>query len=322
MGRGPDGAGERRGLPAASLRRELTVSRGLLLGCVAGLAAAAACRDKGPRERAPNVELPVERLKPRISSALTAHETAAPPTLAELVEDGRYWRVPTPRGPIHVWTPRGYNVKRAETIVYVHGYYTHVDDAWKDHHLPSQFASAAINAMFVACEAPAGVDEAVAWDSIGALLDAVAQGTGEPWPRRRIVAVGHSGAFRTLLGWLDEPVLDTVVLLDAAYGEIESYRSWVLASPKHRLIDIGDDTRQWTEKLHAELPSTVTLNGFPSVEEEIPPAAAKAKVLYIRSSLGHFPLVTGGIALPMVLRTLTRRRLLDVPLAELVDAPP
>jgi hypothetical protein len=93
------------------------------------------------------------------------------------------------------------------------------------------------------------------------------------------------------------------------------------ASPKHRLIDVGDDTRQWTEQLHAELPSTVILDGFPSVEDEIPPSAAKAKILYIRSSLGHFPLVTGGVSLPMVLRTLTRRRLLDVPLAELLDTP-
>ena len=279
----------------------------------------AACEAKEPRQRAPNVELPVDRPELATSSALPARETPPPVTLSEMVEGGQYWRLPSPRGPIHVWLPRGYKAKRAETIVYVHGYYTHVDEAWKDHHLASQFAASAINAMFVACEAPAGIDEAVAWASIGELLEAVERGTGLPWPRRRIVAVGHSGAFRTLLGWLDEPVLDTVVLLDAAYGEIESYRSWVLASPKRRLIDVGDDTRQWTEQLHAELPATVTLDGFPSVEDEIPASAARAKILYIRSTLGHFPLVTGGVALPMVLRTLARRRLIDVPLAQLVD---
>lgn len=37
--------------------------------------------------------------------------------------------------------------------------------------------------------------------------------------------------------------------------------------------------------------------------------------------IGHFPLVTAGVALPMVLRTLTRRRLLDIPLAEILAAP-
>lgn len=294
--------------------------RGALLACALG-GMAAACTEKGPRERAPNVELPDFKTTLETSSALTAHEPAPPVTLSELVEDGRHWRLSTPGGPIHVWIPRGYKEKRAETIVYVHGYYTHVDAAWKDHRLAMQFAASAINAMFVACEAPAGIDEPVAWESIAALLDVVERGIGQKRPRRRIVAAGHSGAFRTLLHWLDEPVLDTVVLLDAAYGEIESYRSWVLASPKHRLIDVGDDTRRWTEELHKQLPDTVVLDGFPSVEDEIPRSAAKAKILYIRSSIGHFPLVTAGVALPMVLRTLTRRRLLDVPLADLLEAP-
>jgi hypothetical protein len=290
------------------------------LFCLLALAAGA-CESKQRRERPVNVELPADRPELAISSALTAREAAPPPTVSELVEGGRYWRLQSPRGPVHVWIPRGYNARRAETVIYVHGFYTHVDEAWRDHHLPAQFAASAINAMFVACEAPAGGDEPVSWDSVAGLLEAVERGTGEARPRRRIVAVGHSGAWRTVIGWLDEPVLDTVVLFDAAYGEIESYKKWVLASPKHRLIDVGDDTRQWTEKLHAELPSTVILDGFPSVEEEIPKAAARAKILYIRSSVGHFPLVTGGVALPMVLRTLARRKLLDTPLAELLDSP-
>lgn len=301
------------------------IRRAVLLGCfiLLGLLAAA-CDSRGPRERIANVELPAHRPEPAISSALAAlaaREAPAPPTVSELVEGGRYWRLATARGPIHVWIPPGYNAKRAETIVYVHGYYTYVDAAWKEHSLPAQFAASAINAMFIACEAPAGSHEAVSWASIAALLEAVERGTGEPRPRRRIVAVGHSGAWRTLVGWLDEPVLDTVVLLDAAYGEIEKYRTWVLGSPRRRLIDVGYDTRQWTEKLHASLPETVILEGFPSVEDEIPRAAARAKILYIRSNVGHFPLITAGIAMPMVLRTLTRKKLLDVPLADLLEAP-
>jgi hypothetical protein len=264
-------------------------------------------------------KVPLDEPDPAITSSTTAHEQAPPPTVTELVTSGKHWRLDTAHGPVHVWIPRGYNEKRAETVVYVHGFYTHVDQAWKEHHLDSQFAASAINAMFVACEAPSTMTEPVSWSSITELLDAVEQGIGQPRPKRRIVAVGHSGAYRTLLGWLDEPVLDTVVLLDAAYGEIEAYRTWVLAAPRHRLIDVGDDTKQWTEQLHAELPTTVILDDFPKVEDEIPKSAAKAKILYIRSSLGHFPLVTGGVALPMVLRTLRAKRLLDVPLAEILD---
>src|SRR5262249_29686553 len=144
------------------------------------------------------------------SATSTSHETSPPPTLSELVEGGTHWRFATPHGPVHVWIPHGYDAKRAETIVYVHGYYVHVDEAWRNYKLETQFAASAINAMFVACEAPAQLSEPVAWDSLGPLLEAVEHGIGQRWPKRRIVVIGHSAAFRTLLGWLDEPEIDTV----------------------------------------------------------------------------------------------------------------
>ncbi|MGE5181653.1 MAG: hypothetical protein ACM31C_06310 [Acidobacteriota bacterium] len=254
------------------------------------------------------------------SSRTTSHEPPPPPTLAQLVAGGHHWRFTTPHGPVHVWIPRGYDAKRAETVVYVHGYYVHVDDAWDQYHLETQFAGSAINAMFIAPEAPASLQEPVAWDSLAPLLASVEEGIGQPWPKRRIVTIGHSAAFRTLLGWLDEPEIDTVVLVDAAYGEIDEYKNWVLASDTHRLIDVGDDTRAWTDQLHAELPDTVVLDEFPSLEDGVPKSAVRARILYIKSTIGHFPLVTGGIALPMILRTLRAKRLVRVPLATILDS--
>ena len=280
--------------------------------------AACSSHDRPARARLGSVDLDPEATS--TSSQSIAHEPPAPPTLDQLVEGGHHWRITTPHGPVHVWTPRGYDASRAETVVYVHGYYVHIDDAWDDYHLETQFASSAINAMFIAPEAPASYTEPVAWDSLAPLLDAVEKGIGQPWPRRRIVTIGHSAAFRTLLGWLDEPEIDTVVLVDAAYGEIDQYKNWVLASDHHRLIDVGDDTRQWTDQLHAELPDSVVLDEFPSLEDGIPPSAAKARILYIKSTLGHFPLVTGGIALPMILRTLRAKRLVREPLSTILDS--
>jgi hypothetical protein len=267
----------------------------------------------------------LDRVKPGPESvepsyAWTSHEVAPPPTLTELVEGGTHWRFMTAHGPVHVWTPKGYNAKRAETIVYVHGFYAHVDDAWQNYKLETQFAGSAINAMFIACEAPASGTEPVSWTSLSDLLAAVERGTGQPWPKRRIVTVGHSGAWRTLIGWLGDPNIDTVVLVDAAYGEIDKYKQWVLASDQHRLIDIGDDTREWTDKLHADLPETYVLEAFPSLEEGIPREASRARIVYIKSNLGHFPLVTNGFALPMILRTLRARRLVREPLAELLKS--
>ncbi|MCW5802225.1 MAG: hypothetical protein KIT31_07540 [Deltaproteobacteria bacterium] len=264
------------------------------------------------------VDPPVRPTRPAMQSTSVVREPPPQPTASELVAEGQHWRLTTPRGPVHVWIPKGYRARGAETIVYVHGFYVNVDQAWEDYHLPRQFAAATINAAFIACEAPSGPTQAVSWTKLGPLLDAVEEGIAQKLPRRRIVTVGHSGAYRTLLGWLDEPLLDTVVLFDAAYGDIEKYRTWVNGGPKRRLIDVGDDTRAWTDELHRRLPESVILDGFPSVDEGIPPAAAKAKVLYIKSTLGHFPLVTGGIALPMILQTLRARKLLDIPLANLV----
>lgn len=247
-------------------------------------------------------------------------ETVPPPrvTTSELVAQGTHWRLVTAKGPVHVWIPGGYKRRRAETVIYVHGYYTKVDGAWKNHNLATQFASAGINAVFIACEAPAGPAEAVTWTTLEPLLAAVEKGIAQKLPRRRLVAIGHSGAYRTLDKWLAEPLLDTVVLLDAAYGELEAYRAWVLGKRGRRLIDVGDGTKAATDKLHATLPQSMILDKFPSIEEELPDEARRAKILYIRSTLGHFELVTGGEALPMILRTLRAKRLLDVPLADLL----
>lgn len=269
-------------------------------------------RLKGLQDEAPEQD---------IAFAAVAHEAPAPVTLDQLVARGKHWRLDTDHGPIHVWIPGGYDATRAETIVYVHGYYVHVDDAWTKYDLPTQFASSAINAMFIAPEGPAQATENVSWDSLGPLLDAVEKGIGQPTPRRRVVTMGHSAAYRTLLGWLDEPVIDTVVLVDAAYGEIDQYKNWILGDEHRRLIDVGDDTREWTDQLHAGLPETVVLDQFPSVEEGVPKSAANARILYIKSNLGHFPLVTNGIALPMILRTLRAKRLVRQPLAEILDSP-
>ena len=104
------------------------------------------------------------------------------------------------------------------------------------------------------------------------------------------------------------------------YGEIEAFKNWVLADESTGSSTSATSRAQCADKLHAVLPRrVVSSSGFPSLEEGIPQAAARARILYIKSSLGHFPLVTGGIALPMVLRTLRAKRLLDVPLADLLE---
>jgi hypothetical protein len=280
------------------------------------LVAFAACKSDATRR-------PRIRVSGSDSEPIDMQVTATQPDLTRtaLVAAGKEWRWDSAHGPVHVWIPKGYDAKRAETIVYVHGYYIHVDDAWDQYELPQKFAASGIDAMFIACEAPAGLNEAVAWTQLAPLLADVEAHIGQSWPRRRIVAIGHSAAFRTLLGWLAEPSLDTVVLLDAAYGEIQQYINWIQGDDKRRLIDVGDDTREWTDKLHAELKDSYVLDAFPSVEDGMPRAAARARIVYIKSNLGHFPLVTNKTAVPLILRTLRAKRLLHEPLAEITATP-
>ena len=275
----------------------------------------------GPDSQQPQeLDLPLDHPTGAPSSSAVRKERRPPPTKESLVEDGKHWRLTTPHGAVHVWTPRRYRARRATAIVYVHGYYVNVDESWEQYHLASQFAASGINAMFIACEAPAGGAEPVSWQSLQALLTTVETSIEQEMPQRRVVAVGHSGAYRTLLAWLDEKELDTVVLLDAAYGEIEQYRRWINADESHRLINVGDlSTREWTDQLHALLPDSVVLEHFPSVEDGLPKEASRARILYIKSTLGHFPLVTGGIALPMILQALRAPRVLRKPLERLIE---
>jgi hypothetical protein len=236
--------------------------------------------------------------------AISAEHAHADASLADAVAAGRQWRLDTPHGAVHVWIPASYEPTTASTIVYVHGYYTNVDDAWTRNQLPEQFALSGINGLFIACEAPSRPQDPVAWRSLRALLATVRTATVEQLPRGHLVAIGHSGAYRTLIPWLENAQLDTVVLVDAAY-EPDPFRWWTRASRRHRLIDIGEDTRRWTEPLHRALPSVVLDEVPPPEAGALPPEAAAARIVYIRSTVGHMPLVTGGVVLPMVLRAIS-----------------
>ncbi|NVB82569.1 MAG: hypothetical protein HOV81_29585 [Kofleriaceae bacterium] len=203
---------------------------------------------------------------------------------------------------MHVWTPPAYDPSTAGIVVYVHGYYTDVDRAWERHRLPEQFAASALNALFVACEAPAGPREQVQWTSLRELLDAVASHLDASLPQGRVVAVGHSGAHRTLSRWVAEESsrIETLVLLDAFYGDDTSLPGWLNASKDRRLINVAADTRRWAEQLHRLLPDTVLHDSFPSAGQLA--GARDARILYVRSQFDHMTIVTGGVVIPLILR--------------------
>jgi hypothetical protein len=212
-------------------------------------------------------------------------------------------RLQTRRGPIHLWTPQDYDPSSAATIIYVHGYYVDVDTAWQRYRLRDQFRESGVNALFIVCEAPRSERDTIAWSSLGALLDAARTATQ---PRGgRLIAIGHSGAHRTLSGWLGDAGLDTIVLIDAAYGELAPYAAWLEARPGRRLLDVGSITRAATDAFHRGLPDSLVIERLPDPRRGgLPDAALDARVVYVRARASHMELVTDGIAIPMLLRTL------------------
>ncbi len=250
-----------------------------------------------------------------------------PTVLERAVAAGRHWRREPAAGRVHVWAPAGYPADGAATVLYVHGYYTDVDQAWANHRLAEQFALSSINALFIAPEAPSGSRQGVNWPELTSLLTTVAAAIDLPRPMGVTVAIGHSGGHRTVDRWLEHPGLDLVIAMDSSYGNVGELKAWLDASAEHRLIMIGDDTLRWTEELaaaaEAELgTAVVTLDRFPEDDRGLPAEARGARLVYVRSQFGHMPLVTDGVALPMVLRLVPAELLADAPWHQPSGLPP
>jgi hypothetical protein len=229
------------------------------------------------------------------------------------VNAGRHVRIDGPRGAIHVWIPAGYRAETGATIIYLHGYYDDADSAWTGHHLPEQFAMSALDAMFIVPEAPSGSRQPVAYPDLGELLRIVEDNTGVPRGAALTAVVGHSGAFRTIDKWFDEPLIDQMIMIDAMYADDQEVEAWWRASPRHRLITVGEDTLQWNEAVMRELPDPLVIDRFPLQYDHWPEAARTSRLVYIRSQFMHMPLVTDGIVMPALLRLLPVELLPDEP---------
>ena len=235
--------------------------------------------------------------------------------LDDQVSAGHHWRLDTERGAVHVWVPAGYDAATAATVVFVHGYWVDVDEAWGSYRLAEQFALSGINAMFIAPDAPSAKWERVAWPSLAELVRTVADHVDAAMPAQRLVAVGHSGAYRTLAPWLANTTLDTVVLLDALYADYGVLR-WVRGSSQHRLVNIVYETGRFSDYLHRRLPSTRRVDGL------APDGLPDARILYVRTDVGHWELVTDGVALPLALRAIGVPRVASAPADLPLGLPP
>lgn len=203
-------------------------------------------------------------------------------------------RIEAATGPIHVWTPPGASSRRG-TVLYVHGYGTTADDAMGRYRLEEQFLDSGLDATFVVPEAPRSRYDPVRFPSLAALLDEVRRhtmlGTGP------VVAVGHSGAFRTLVHWLSDPRLSHIILLDALYGRYDDFLKWG-RDPSHRLtVVVGPDTTPPSERLVKALGGRVLAR----IPTDVRPYWFD-RVIGMHSQYSHMGLVSNDVVIPVLLR--------------------
>lgn len=245
------------------------------------------------------------------------------PFLEGKVVGGEHIRLDTPAGTVHLWWPNGYHRPTAGTVIYVHGYFTSVDQAWVDHRLPEQFAASRRNALFIVPEAPSRFPEPVAWPELEPLLRRVRVALHGPLPPGPLVLAGHSGAFRTMLGWLDHPLPRSLVLLDGLYRNEKDFGRWVLKGPSkapRQLLMVALETIDRAERFALQFRgSKVVLDQIPGHLDGFGPNGKSSRLVYARSQFEHMELIEGGRILPLFLQLTPLRELLPT---TALDSPP
>lgn len=238
---------------------------------------------------------------PAARATTPAQSTPAGPTTDEQ-DGGTHLRVSTPHGPVHLFRPRGYDARTAGIVIYVHGYYVDVDEAWRAHRLPAQFVASGRNALFVAPEAPSGADEKPNWGRLQQLLNLTLRRARWQRPRGAVVVAGHSGAFRTIVPWLKEPFWHHLILIDGLYGREDDFGAWLRRSQSNRMTLVVRGTAKWAEPFVRSRRYAITVARIPDALEELSRRERTARLLALRSQFGHFELITDGRVLPLLLR--------------------
>jgi len=218
---------------------------------------------------------------------------------------GEHLRIETEHGPLHLWRPENYDSGTAGMVVYIHGYFTSVDQTWEDAHLAAQFNDSGRNALFMAADAPQSSGEDVSWKSLDELLRTVADRAPFPLPHGPLVVVGHSGGYRTILLWLSDPRVQYVILLDGLYAGQAEFRSWLRPSARakpHRLVLVSSDTWRQSNRFARRISGTARRRSIPAKASSFTLREARARLLYLRSQYEHLEIISSGEVIPVLLQ--------------------
>ena len=219
------------------------------------------------------------------------------------VAGGKHWRIKTAQGAVHVWVPPDYDRETAGTVIYVHGYWTDADGAWRDHELARQFKKSHQNAMFIVPDAPASNDDSVQWPALKDLRRAVTRANIH-LPDGPVIVMGHSGAFRTVMQWVDHRLVEQIILLDAMYAGESAFDEYIGSGKRadeHKLIVVAANTAQESAAFARKYKFAVARETMPDTVGGFSHREKTAKLLYIRSQYEHMSIVTSGKVIPVLL---------------------
>lgn len=222
----------------------------------------------------------------------------------DVVAGGQHWRIKTRAGAVHVWVPPGYDRATAGTVVYVHGYWTDADGAWRSHNLARQFRASRQNALFIVPDAPSSNEDSVKWPALKDLRKAISR-ANIVMPDGPVIVMGHSGAFRTVMQWVDHKLVQQIILLDAMYAGERAFDEFIghgKRAEHHKLIVVGADTAQGSASFVKKYKFAVARERMPATYDEFTKREKRAKLLYIHSQYGHNAIVTSGKVIPLLLR--------------------
>jgi hypothetical protein len=221
---------------------------------------------------------------------------------------GVHYRLPTPRGPVHVWSPPGYLPERAGLTLFAHGYGTSADRVWVQSRLAAQFRASGRNALFIVPEGPRHGGQPLTWPSLAELRAVVARRLCAELPAGEITLVGHSSGLRTVIAWLRDPDVREVVLLDGLYGQRDTLAAWLAERPRRRLRIVAARSRAAAERWLDKVPAARRLAYVPQVVGELTREEREAPLLYLRSQYAHSEMVRRPVVIPLALRIATAPR--------------
>jgi hypothetical protein len=223
----------------------------------------------------------------------------------QLLDDGKHVRFGTKEnGPVHVWRPRNYRADSAVTVIYVHGFFTSVDQALREQLLITQFRDSGRNALFIIPEARSWRTDPVFWPVLEDLIVAVEKRLKIKRPKGPIVLMGHSGAYKTFAGWLNHENVRQVLLIDGMYGNEPEFKAWLDSEPPRQLVLIGYDTQQRAEWMVRKRAPSVQLDSLPWLYDELPSSIRQAPLVSVQSErFDHMGLVTNGRLIPWLLHS-------------------